>query len=97
MLKLKPDNLPPALVSLIPIAEKWGSNDDFARNKMVKEATPEELSELIHSIDSISDDDLYGWLSGPESYNPNPSIEYLAVTCLTMAIDMAKLRERREK
>lgn len=94
MPKLNPSNVPASLVVLLPIAEEWGIGDDFERDTRVHAAKRTQLEELVHSIDAISDEDLYGWLSGPESFNQNPSEEYLAITNLTMAIDSAKLRLR---
>ena len=89
---LNPDNVPSVLVPLLPMAEKWGIGDDLVREASVSKASRQELESLLHCIDDISDADLYGWLSGPESFNRNPSQEYLAITCLTMAIDSAKLK-----
>ena len=89
---LNPENIPSALAPLLPVAERWGIGDDFEREAAVANASREELEALVHSIDGISDDDLYGWLSGPESFNPAPSAEYLAFTALTMVIDSAKLK-----
>jgi hypothetical protein len=91
MQKLKPENLPPALVELIPMAEKWGISDDGYREDAVRKASVAELEMLVHSIDNIADEDLYGWLGGPESYSENPTNEYIAITCLTMAIVLAKV------
>lgn len=95
MPQLDANNVPDALVSLVPMAEKWGIGDDFDREAVVSHASREELEALVHCIDDVSDDDLYGWLSGPESFSPNPSQEYLAITCLTMAIDSAKSKLRK--
>ena len=92
---LNPKNLPTALVSLVPMAEKWGVGDDFEREELLKNATKEELELLIHSIDEISDEDLYGWLGGPEAKKQSPTQEYLAMTCLTMAIDSANVKLKR--
>ena len=89
---LDPSNVPPALVPLLPVAEVWGIGDDFHREELVSLANREELQALVHSIDDITDEDLFDWLSGEESSNPNPSAEYLAITNLTMAIDSAKLK-----
>ena len=89
---LNPANVPKALAPLLPMAEKWGIGDDFEREDTISRASRQELEMLIHCIDSISDEDLYGWLAGPESFSRKPSEEYLAVTCLTMAIDSAKLK-----
>jgi hypothetical protein len=89
---LNPSNVPAALVPLLPMAEKWGIGDDFDRENALRNASRQELEGLVHSIDVVSDDDLFGWLSGPESYSPHPSAEYVAFTCLTMAIDSAKTK-----
>jgi hypothetical protein len=92
---LNPSNVPAPLVALLPMAEKWGVGDDFEREEALNKASREELEELVHSIDAITDEDLFDWLSGNESFNANPSAEYLAITNLTMAIDSAKLKLRR--
>jgi len=89
---LNPDNIPSVLAPLLPHAEKWGIGDDFEREAAVANASRQEIEMLVHCIDGVTDADLYGWLSGPESFNPNPSPEYLAITCLTMAIDSARLK-----
>jgi len=91
-MSLNPDNVPSLLASILPMAEKWGIGDDFEREAAINNASRLELESLVHCIDDVSDADLYGWLSGLESFNPNPSQEYLAITCLTMAIDSAKLK-----
>ena len=89
---LNPNNVSAALIPLLPLAEKWGIGDDFERENAIRNASREELEALVHSIDDVSDDDLFGWLSGPESYSSNPTPEYLAFSCLTMAIDSAKVK-----
>lgn len=91
-MNLNEENVPPRLVHLMPMAEKWGIGDDFDRERAINSASSEELRELIRCIDGVSDQELYGWLSGPEASSENPSNEYLAFTCLTMAIESAKLR-----
>jgi hypothetical protein len=97
MPNLDHNKIPSALVPLIPFAVKWGIGDDYEREEAITKASTDELETLIHSIDTISDKDLFGWLSGPESYSPTPSPEYLAFTALTMAIDLAKLRLRQKR
>src|SRR5581483_10926277 len=91
MSDLNPAKVPPALTHLLPVAEKWGISDDYDRERAVRSASREELEALIHSIDSVSDEELFGWLSAKEASNPNPTKEYVALTNLTMAIDAAKL------
>ena len=65
MPELDPKNVPAPLVRLLPMAETWGIRDDFERDNLVRQTTPKQLEVLVHSIDDISDDDLFGWLSGP--------------------------------
>jgi succinate dehydrogenase flavin-adding protein (antitoxin of CptAB toxin-antitoxin module) len=91
-MKLNPNNIPSALVSLLPMAERWGIGDDFERENHISKASISELDELVHCIDEISDDDLFGWLAGEESFSQIPSDEYLAITNMTMAIESAKLK-----
>lgn len=89
-------NVPATLAPLLPLAQKWGIGDDFEREAAISNATRRELEGLIHCTDNVSEDDLYGWLAGPESFNAKPSREYLALTCLTMAIDSAKVKLQRD-
>lgn len=95
MRKLNPDKVPKALVPLLPMAEKWGIGDDYERENAIKHASREKLDELIHCLDGIGDEDLFGWLGGAESLNKKPTDEYLAFTCLTMAFHSAKLELQR--
>ena len=92
---LDSDKVPRALHRLISVAEEWGINDDYDREEKLSKASEAELLALIASIDDVSDEDLYGWLEGPESLSPMPSDEYASFTCLTMAIDSAKLKLKR--
>jgi hypothetical protein len=94
--KLDPARVPSALSSLLPLAEKWGIGDDGYRVQALENATDEELRELVGCLDTIDDGELWKWLEGPEADDPNPTEEYLALTCLTMAIETAEsvLKER---
>jgi len=91
-IKLDPNRVPRPLAHLVPMAEKWGDDDDGDREQAVKSASRSELEGLVRCIDEVSDDDLFGWLAGPESFNKNPSPEYVAFTCLFMAIESAKAK-----
>lgn len=93
--KLDSTKVPVALISLLPIAEKWGVGDDIEREQALSAASRQELELLVHSIDEVRDEDLFGWLSGSESYSAKPSNEYVALTALTMSIDFAKIKLRR--
>lgn len=94
MSSLNPKNVPVTLAELLPMASKWGIGDDIDREEAVQNASKEDLRELVRSIDAVADEDLFGWLEGPESKNLEPTREYVAFTCLTMAIDSAKIRLR---
>ncbi len=76
---------------LLALAEKWGLPDDYEREQRVSEASPEELLDLAHSLDEV-DPSLWDWLAGPESYAAEPSDEYVRMTDLTMAVDLARVR-----
>jgi hypothetical protein len=91
-LSLDPNAVPASLRPLLPWAEKWGIGDDYDREALVETSSVEELMALVHSIDDVNDDDLFGWLAGADSYSNTPTEEYSALTCLTMAIDSAKMR-----
>lgn len=91
-MSLNPANVPEALIAILPVAEEWGIGDDFERENKLNLAKREELEALVHSIDGISDEDLFDWLAGEESFNARPTAEYLALTNLTMAIDSAKVK-----
>jgi hypothetical protein len=94
---LDPRRVPLALLPLLPFAEKWGIGDDFGREAAVDAASLSELEALVHCIDDISDEDFYGWLAGPAGKDPNPSDEYVALACLGMARESAKLELRRRQ
>ena len=92
-------DVPRALHHLIPVAQLWGIGDDVERENRIGGETVEELERLIHCIDEVSDEDLFGWLQGQESYAASPSGAYVAFSCLMMAIDSAKLelKQRQRK
>lgn len=93
--KLNPDKVPKEVAKLINTAERWGIGDDIYRSEAIDNATQDELEELASCLEVIDDEILFDWLAGPESYDENPSEEYLAFTCLTMAVDYAKLKLKR--
>jgi hypothetical protein len=63
----------------------------------VEKAPLEELNSIIDVVGSVSENDLYGWLAGLEAKRLPPTHEYVAVTCLTMAVDQARLRSDRRQ
>jgi hypothetical protein len=67
MATLNRANVPPTLLHLAPLAERWGIGDDLDRDKLVSEASLDELRELTQCIDDAADDALRDWLAGKES------------------------------
>lgn len=84
--------LPPALQHLLPWVHLFGISDDGARAEAIEAANVEQLRGLVHAIDETNDEDLFGWLAGPESYSRSPSLEYVRVSALVMAYEVARLR-----
>jgi hypothetical protein len=77
---------------LLPLAARWGVGDDYDREALLCAAGEAELASPVSAVDAVPDKDLYGWLAGPESGREQPTQEYVALTCLTMAADSARLR-----
>lgn len=93
-MKLSEENVPANCSLLFPLVKKWGIGDDYEREQKVATATDEELIELVMSLEDerVDSQRLFDWLEGEESYNLNPSTEYVAFTCFTMARDSAKTK-----
>jgi hypothetical protein len=91
-MKLRSENVPDAVVLLFPMVETWGIGDDYDRERKVADASDVELLELVRCLDDIDENVLFEWLEGPESHDSNPSDEYVAFTCFTMAIESAKVK-----
>ena len=86
---LDPAQVPEPLRYLIPLAERWGIGDDFERVAAVKAASDAERAALVAAVDDAPEG-LWNWLVGPESFG-TPSQEYVAMTDLTQAADLARL------
>ena len=74
----------------MPLAKRWGIGDDYEREEAVRTASPEERDALVAAIDGAPDE-LWDWLAGGESFSAAPTHEYVAVTKLTMAAELARL------
>jgi len=83
--------IPRELQSLVANLDEWAISDDMDRSLKVENASDEELLALVAAVDAVDPTVLYGWLTGPEATSSTPSPEYLAVTCLTMAADEARV------
>ncbi len=91
-MNLRRHAIPDTVARLLPYAEEWGIGDDYDREMKVSKASDSQLLDLVGCIMTIDRHSLFAWLEGPESYDPNPSEEYVAFTCLTMAIEAAKIK-----
>jgi hypothetical protein len=97
--KLDPQNIPAAIIDLIPLVEKWGIGDDFEREDAIYNATDDDLQLLATCLDASNSNILFDWLCGEESKNKTSTREYIAFTNFSMAIDLAKviLKKRLKK
>src|SRR5262249_18272714 len=93
--RLDASRVPERLRKWITLAQRWGHSDDGMRSEVVDGATPEELDELLTLLDADKSDwdTLHAWLAGAEAKAP-PTEEYVAFTCLTMALDLAEVRRK---
>jgi hypothetical protein len=99
-IQLDPSQVPERFRKWIPLAQRWGGQlDDDIVGDIVDDATREELDELLTLSDADNADwkALYAWLAGPESKRRPPTHEYCAFTCLTIALDYARSRRKREE
>jgi hypothetical protein len=88
-------NIPEKLHYLIPYAEECGIGDDCYREEKVEKANDSEIIELVTIGNEIDDDILYKWLAGDEAKSLKPTLEYVAYTCLTMAIDSSRFEMKK--
>jgi hypothetical protein len=65
---------------------------------MVEDATPPELVALLALAEAAEAEwcVLEAWLVGPEADSEQPTAEYAAFTCLTMAYDLARVMRERD-
>jgi hypothetical protein len=84
--RLDPGKVPLGLRHLIPFAERYGITDDLDREHVILASSPEEIAEL-KAVVAQHDDLMDEWLAGPETAEPQPSVEYLAFSAMRMAAD----------
>ena len=94
-LHFQKNNFAPDIAPALRFAEKWGIQDDSERETVIENATTSELKQIGSCLDSIDDGILTAWLTGPESTRKPLSPEYLAITCLLMAVHSAKVQLRK--
>lgn len=91
LIELDPERVPLAARPLLGLARRWGIPDDGYRSDAVAGASRDELEEIIRALrEADADDEVARWLISEADAPPSP--EYLAITCLTMAADDARLR-----
>ena len=84
--------LPPGLQHLLPWVHSFGIEDDGDRGEVVDVADLDQLRGLVDAIERTNEAELFGWLGGPESYSRTPSVEYVRVSALVMAYELARFR-----
>lgn len=83
--------IPSELQPLVRLLDDWAISDDMDRSLKIENADKEELKALVAAVDAVDSSALYEWLAGPEASSSTPSPAYLAMTCLTMAADEARV------
>lgn len=83
---LDPARVPPALRSLIPLAEKWGIPDDAIRDEVFRLSDPADLRDLIKAVRE-NEDLIDEWLAGAEGSLESPSLEYGAFSAMCIGVD----------
>jgi hypothetical protein len=83
--------VPDRIAELLPLAKRWGISDDGHRWEAVEEATRDEVATILSQVGDAPDV-LWDWLVDEAARQP-PTIEYVALTALTMAYDQARHRE----
>ena len=87
------NQIPPSLHHLIPLAEKWGIEDDGDREEILEASSNEELIELIDFIDTLPKNaltDLDNWFLNPKLVK-EPSFEYLKFSAYFLSFQLAKI------
>lgn len=79
-----------AVTYLIGKFGDWAIGDDFELGSAVEEAEPEALRTLVAAVNALPNP-VWELLAGPESSAPNPSDEYIAVSEITFAADLARV------
>ena len=91
MARINTEKVPFELRPYVAYAEKWGEQDTGARNQLVKNASIEELHDLA-SIWEICIGPISNWLAEPEIRAKPTTDEYVAFTCLILAVSSARKR-----
>ena len=92
IVELDPARVPAPLRPLLAPARRWGISDDVFRADALDEATPLELESLVDAVDDVDSRHLDAWLCGPEAAAGEPANEYVAMSALMMAAELARLR-----
>ena len=95
VIRLRPGGVPPALRPLIPMAERYGIGDDLVREDVVEQAAIADLAALTAAYEP-HEQDFDEWLGGADAASTSFSDEYVAFTCLRMAVDGASRRLEQE-
>jgi len=70
-IEIDPENVPPGLRDLIPLAEKWGLGDDIIRGDVMAKATDDEKNTFKETLRGRTDE-VTAWLDAFDNANPMP-------------------------
>jgi hypothetical protein len=93
LVDLDPQQVPPAARGWLPLARRWGIPDDIHRDQAIDQADRAELETILRTLhDANAWTDVERWLADAANEATRVSHEYIAITCLTIAADHARLR-----
>jgi hypothetical protein len=79
-----------AVSSLIATYGMWAIGDDYDLANAVERSGRGALLALVSAVDALPES-VWEWLAGRESSMPHPSDEYIAVSEITIAADLARV------
>jgi hypothetical protein len=83
-----------AIAAILTNYGEWAIGDDFDRASKLDESDADALRSLVAAVNALPDS-VWDWLAGPEAQSSSPSQEYISVTDITMAADVARIRLKR--
>jgi hypothetical protein len=79
-----------AVRSLIAEFGAWAIGDDVDLDQAVDGSEPGALRALVAAVDALPGS-VWAWIAGPEAHVPNPSGEYITVSEIAFAAELARV------
>jgi hypothetical protein len=96
-ISLDTSKIPIPLIQLIPLAIKWGTENEVIGIKVVENASLEDLETLIEMMKKFNDQVLNNWLESPDSNKMTHEPEYIIFSRLRDAYDNATIVYEKRK